>query len=169
MMLIEISVASDSAVAVSAFYTLGLHGTHPGLAAVRSIVTRLAERRELAAVARSSPERRQQRNESPAEMDSRRERRLETCPARMERIDADHLGRLHLSERQPGKCSVFVVCRSRRADGSLESAARHGQSPGAEAEHVVAVAGDRWFSRLRDDRHRNPERIRLQGAGAVDA
>src|SRR4051812_28550551 len=117
MMLIEISVANDSAVAVSAFDILSLHGTHPGLAAVRSIVTRVAERRELATVARSSLERRQQRNESPAEMDSRRERRLETSPARMERIDADRLGRLHLSERQPGKCSVVVVRRSPRADG----------------------------------------------------
>ena len=114
-------------------------------------------------------ERPQRRDESARSLVEDREHRLEARAARVVGIDADRLGRPHLSQRGGGPQSVAVVRRSRARRRALEAAARRRQHADAEAEHVVAVAGDRRPARLGDDRHRRDQGVRLRGQGALDA
>ena len=59
--------------------------------------------------------------------------------------------------------------RSQQAGGELEAAARRRQPHGAQAEHVVAVAGHRRQARLGDDRPRRPQGVRLRRQGNLVA
>ena len=59
--------------------------------------------------------------------------------------------------------------RSQQADGDVEAADRRRQPHGAQAEHVVALAGDRRPHRLGDDRRRRPQGVRLRRQGTLVA
>ena len=80
---------------------------------------RLSLSRELAAVARAVAERPQRREEPAGALVEDREHHLEAAAARLVRLDADRLGRPHLSERRRGRRPVSLVRRSRRAASAL--------------------------------------------------
>ena len=92
------------------------------------------------------------------------ERRVEDPSARLQRFDADHLRRHDLPERRhrrQHRRARIVGDRSAQADGRVEAAARRHQPHGAQAEHVVALAGDRRQACLGHDRGRGAQGIRL--------
>ena len=101
------------------------------------------------------------------------EHRLEAAAAGLQRIDADHLGQHHLPERRdrhrtPASLELWAIDRNKQAV-AVEAAARRRQPHGAQAEHVVAVAGHRRQARLGDDRRRHAQGVRLRRQGNLVA
>ena len=97
---------------------------------------------------------------------------LETAVARLQRIDADHLGRDDLPQRRDRnqhRRPRAVGDRSQQAVGDVEAAARRRQQHAAQAEHVDAVADHRRQIRVGDDRRRHPQGVRLRRQGDLDA
>ena len=85
-------------------------------------------------------------------------------------IYAHHLGRSRLPERgnrARHRADRAVGHRPHQAGGRLEAAALRRQSHREQAEHVVAVAGHRRPVRVGDERHRDPEGVRLRRQGVV--
>ena len=100
------------------------------------------------------------------------EHRVEAAAARLQRVDADCLGRHDLPERRhrrqhrrPGA----VGDRSHEADGRMEASARRFEPHGAQAEHVIAVSCHRRAACLGHDRRRRVQSVRLQGQGTLVA
>ena len=67
-----------------------------------------------------------------------------------------------------GELELWAVDRQ-HAVGGLEAADGRRQSHGAQAEHVVAVAGDRRPACVGDDRRRHAQGVRLRGQGDLVA
>ncbi len=84
-------------------------------------------------------------------------------------IDRHHLGRAHLPQRRAGHGSAPLGGRPHQGPADLEAPLERRQSPGAEAEHVVAVAGHRRAARVGDDRHRDSQGVRLRRQGNLGA
>ncbi len=130
--------------------------------------------RELAAVAWTLAQRRQRRKESSGVVVAGRQRGLETPDAGVVRVDAYRLGRSCLPQRRrrsedAGNQPASVVRESVERHAPLAAAVGDGQSPGAQAEHVHAVAGDRRLARVGHDGDRDPEGVRLRGSRALGA
>ena len=125
--------------------------------------------RQLAALARPSGDRRQHREGSAGALVGHRERGLEAADAGALGIDADHLGAPRLPQRRRRRRPLVVGGRSRRGDGAVEEAAGRRERRHPQAEHVVAVAGDRRQAGVGAHRHRRGQGVRLRRQGAVDA
>src|SRR5262245_41295400 len=97
-------------------------------------------------------ERIERREEPSYEVVDHRERRVEAGHARLLWFDADRLGRSRLPEHRWRERAVAVGDRSEQRCGAMEAPARQRQPPHDEAEHVVAVASDRWQPGVGDDR-----------------
>ena len=67
-----------------------------------------------------------------------------------------------------GALELWAIDRT-QADGRVEAADRRRQPHGAQAEHVVAVAGHRRQARLGDDRRRRAQGVRLRRQGTLVA
>ena len=96
-----------------------------------------------------------------------REPRLEDAAAHAQRRVADCLEGSRLPERRRSRQPLPVGARPEHRRGPLEAAARRRRPRHAQAEHVVAVAGDRWDGCLGDDGHGGPEEFHLRRQGAV--
>ena len=120
-------------------------------------------------MARSAPERAQPRDQPAGPLVQDRGPRLDAADAGVVRIDADCLGRSHLSQRRRRARACFSGPSIARTAPCVEAALRRRQQADPQAEHVVAVAGDRRHSRVGDDRHRRPQGVRLRRQRTVDA
>ena len=85
------------------------------------------------------------------------------------RIDADRVGRPHLSERRRRGQPVPLERQPDRWGRPLEAAARRGRQGAAQGQQLDAVAGDRRPHRLGDHGQRHPQGVRLRRQGTVDA
>ena len=104
--------------------------------------------------------------------DGHAERRLEAAAARLQRIDADHLGQHDLPEHGNGRehrRARAVGDRPHEPDRSVEATDRGREPHGAQAEHVVAVAAHRRPHGVGDDGRRRAQGVRLRRQGAVVA
>ena len=76
--------------------------------------------------------------------------------------------RIFLNVAENGSLFLWAVDRT-KGEADLEASPQRWRSPGAQTEHVDAVAGDRRHQRVGDDRHGHFEGVRLCGEGAVDS
>ena len=142
----------------------------PGAADDRDLGRRRRHGRELAGLARADRGRRQHRDRPAGGVGHRAEHRVEAPDARLVRIDPHRLGRSHLPERGGRRRRHRAVVPRpghRRAD--LAASPERREPPAPQAEHVVAVPGDRRRARLGDDRHGRPQGLRSRRQRAVDA
>ncbi len=86
-----------------------------------------------------------------------------------QRRDADRLGRrVFLNVAEGGDLYLWALDRS-NGRGPMEADARRRRPRHAQAEHVVAVTGDRRHRRVGADGHRRPQGLHFRRQGAVGA